>query len=82
MLLLKKPVLISDFPYWRLEFAAYHGVYATNPLSHEDMAFNMGIMQQGQLRAEGLKNRNALYASETWENEAQTLLQLYSRIYD
>lgn len=80
----QKPVLISDFPYWRLEFAAYHGVYYTNPLSPEDIAFNIELLynKRGQLRAEGLKNRNALYASETWENEAQTLLQLYSRIYD
>lgn len=80
----KKSVLMSDFPYWRSEFSGYNGVHFVDPLSAQEIAEMLTKLKghREMLYLQGLENRDALYASETWENEAQTLLKLYSNLLE
>ena len=78
----RKPVLISDFPFWRSEFSSYKGVHFTNPKSPEDIASDLVLLRNMKKELKHLGDSNhSTYMSDTWENEAQGI-KLYSLLQE
>lgn len=75
-----KPMIVSDFPYWR-EIFSDSALFA-NPHDPEDIATKISeLMNNGLLREElGENGKKAVDEKYSWEQEEKELLLLYHRI--
>jgi glycosyltransferase involved in cell wall biosynthesis len=73
------PVIMSNFPYWEKTFV--EGCYFVTPSNKQEMISAMKQLQSESLRLESGKRGNVWVKENcSWENEARTLVQLYSEI--
>ena len=72
-------VIMSNFPYWEKTFV--EGCYFVTPSNKQEMISAMKQLQSESLRLESGKRGNVWVKENcSWENEARTLVQLYSEI--
>ena len=59
-------------------------MHFTNPKSPEDIASDLVLLRnmKKELKHLGDSNHSTLYMSDTWENEAQELIKLYSLLQE
>ena len=73
------PVIMSNFPYWKKTFV--EGCYFVTPSNKQELISAMQQLQSESLRLESGKRGNVWVKENcSWENEARTLVQLYSEI--
>lgn len=77
---MSKPMILSDFPYWKEIFG--NCAIFVNPFNPSDIAEKITELLQNQNlgRQLGLNGRNAVVENFSWESEAVKLAEIYSKL--